>query len=342
MKGKTIDITGQGFKLQPGLQGAMRLDGKSLAEHRQRLNAQRFDTLSGPSAGFHMARQLEHIYGEVLREEFPPQSAIEAFPIDTSVPVGARTHTVRRISQQGEAKVYRGNSRDIPRVGVTQEEEHFPVHHYVIGIGLNMFEEQASNFANSNLRGELQTAAQATMQEFLNHKTWFGDDENGIKGVLNYPWTPKRVINTPFGAGADAPAMLAALNAAAGHAHEESKTVYSPNAMITSPRLARILRTTRVDSADSEKIADDFLSANPKISSIEEAWELQEAGPGGTDVILFYRRDRRSVANVIPKTFTMLPVQQQGFEMTIPCYMSHGGVVQRDVLNNVICYVTVE
>lgn len=340
MDNQIIDITGRGLRLQPGHQGAMRLDGQRLGDLRRRLNAQRFDALGG--SGMHLARQLEHIYSETLREEFPPQSAFEAFPLDTSVPVGASNHTVRRISQQGEPKVYRGNSTDVPRVGVSQEEETFPVHHYVIGIGLNIFEEQASNFAGSNLRGELQTAAHVTMQEFTNHKTWFGDEENDIKGVLNYPWTPKRLINTSFGSGADSEAMLAALNAAAAQTHEDSKTVYSPNAVIMSPRLARILRTTRVNPNDSEKIADDFLSSNPRITKIDEAWELQGSGPGGTDIILFYRRDARSVSNVVPKTFTMLPVQQEGFEMTIPCYMSHGGVIQRDVLNNTICYVNVE
>lgn len=341
MKGQNIDITGKGFELGPVSQGAMRLDAKELAKHRVQLNARHFDNALIQN-GFHMARQLEHVYSEVLREEFPPQSSMEAFPVDTSVPAGALTHTVRRLSQQGEAKVYRGNSADVPRVGVTQEEEHFPVHHYVIGIGLDYFEAQASNFANSALEEELRTAAQVVMMEFLNQKTWFGDVENNIYGVLNYPWVPKRVMNVPFGADTDPEAMLKALNAAANQAHEESKTVYSPNAVIMSPRLLRILRTTRIHPSDSDKVLDDFLASNPKIGSAESAWELQGAGPGGTDIILFYRRDRRSVANVIPKTFTMLPMQVNGFEMTIPCYMSHGGVVQRDVLNNTVCYVEVE
>ena len=114
MKGQNIDITGKGFELGPVSQGAMRLDAKELAKHRVQLNARHFDNALIQN-GFHMARQLEHVYSEVLREEFPPQSSMEAFPVDTSVPAGARTHTVRRLSQQGEAKVYRGNSADVPR-----------------------------------------------------------------------------------------------------------------------------------------------------------------------------------------------------------------------------------
>lgn len=321
---------------------AFRLDSRQVKQMRDHVNKQHFDSMS-PGQGFHLARQLEHIYDEVLREEFPPTNAMSMIPVDGSVPVGARTHTVRRISQQGEAKVHRGNASEVPRVSVSQEEESFPVHHYVIGIGFDIFELAASDFANSRLRQELQDAAQVTMQEFLNEKTWFGDEEHNIYGVLNYPWTPKMVLSLPATADADTDAMLYQLNQAANFAHEESKTVYSPNTLIVSPRMYRYMSTTRIaNSVSDTTVLEFFKKANPRIQTIEEAWEMQGAGPGGTDAMLFCRRDRRSIANVIPQGFTMLPVQQVGFEYLIPCYMSHGGVVQRDVLNNLVCYIKVD
>lgn len=337
-----IDVRSGGqYRLDRGLEPALHMDARQVADLRVRLNGNRFDALS-PGAGLHMARQLEHIYGEVLREEFPPQNAFESFPIDSSVPPGARSHTVRRLTQQGEARVFRGNTRDVPRVGVSQEEESFPVHHYIIGIAFSVFDLMASNFANTALRQELQTAAQVTIMEFANHKTWFGDEENGIYGVLNYPWLPKRVLPVPAASSSDAEDFLAQLNEAASWAHEESKTVYSPNTLIVSPRVLRYMSTTRIGTVNDTKIIDDFRKSNPRIRNIEEAWELQGSGPGGTDVMLFYRRDRRSIANVVPQTFTMLPAQEAGFETEIPCYMSHGGVVQRDVLNNLACYIEAE
>ncbi len=334
-----INIGGASLGLQDTV---FRMDAKQVKQMRDHVNKQRFDSMA-PGQGFHLARQLEHIYDEVLREEFPPTNAMTMIPVDGSVPVGARTHTVRRISQQGEAKVHRGNASEIPRVSVSQEEESFPVHHYVIGIGFDIFELAASDFANSRLRQELQDAAQVTMQEFLNEKTWFGDEEHGIYGVLNYPWTPKMVLALAATADADTDAMLAQLNAAANFAHEESKTVYSPNTLIVSPRMYRYMSTTRIaNSVSDTTVLEFFKKANPRIQNVEEAWEMQGAGPGGTDAMLFCRRDRRSIANVIPKGFTMLPVQEQGLSYLIPCYMSHGGVVQRDVLNNLICYIEVD
>lgn len=321
---------------------AFRMDAKQVRQMRDHVNKQKLDSLQ-PGAGFHMARQLEHIYDEVLREEFPPTNAMSMIPVDGSVPVGARTHTVRRISQQGEAVVHRGNASEVPRVSVSQEEEQFPVHHYVIGIGFDIFDLASSDFANSALRQELQDAAQVTMQEFLNEKTWFGDKDHNIYGVLNYPWTPKMVLPLAATGGADTDAMLAQLNAAANFAHEESKTVYSPNALIVSPRMYRYMSTTRIaNSVSDTTILEFFKKANPRIQTIEEAWEMQGRGPGGTDIMFFCRRNRRSVANAIVQGFTMLPIQQVGFENLIPCYMSHGGVIQRDALNNLVCYIEAE
>lgn len=338
----THDIVNGGqFEMPKGAEPLLRMDAADLRQAREQVNTRRLDALA-PGRGFHLARQLEHVYNETLREEFPPQSAFEAFPIDTSVPVGARSHTVRRITQQGEARVYRANSGEVPRVGVSQEEESFPVHHYVIGIEMSIFDIESSNFAGSNLRSELQTAAQVTMMEFANHKSWFGDDAFSIYGVFNYPWLPKMVMPVAAKVGSDPDAFLAQMNKAANYAHEESKTVYSPNALRVSPRVRRYMATTRIGTVNDTKILDDFLKANPRITSVEESWELQGSGPGGTDGMLFYRRDKRSIANVIPRMFTMLPAQESGFAITIPCVMSHGGMVQRDPLNNLLAFVEAE
>jgi hypothetical protein len=336
-----INVNGGEFTLGPGLQPALRMDSKQLSDYRVKLNAQRLDSLS-PAAGLHLARQLEHIYSDVLREEFPPQSAFELFPLDNSVPVGARNHTVRRLSQAGEPKVYRGNSRDIPAVSVGQEEETFPVRHYVIGLEFDVLDLESANFANTQLRQELQIAAQETMMEFANHKTWFGDDENGIYGIFNYPWLPKQIL--PLGAlqATNAEAFLAQMNQAANFAHEESKTVYSPDTMVVSPRVMRYMSTTYRGTGTDSNLLELFRKSNPRIKSVEEAWELQGSGPGDTDGILFYRRTRRAVANVLVRPFTMLPMQQQGLGYQIPCLMSHGGVVQRDVLNNLLCFIEAE
>lgn len=295
------------------------------------------------SAGLHMARQLEHVYAEVLREAYPMQNAFTLFPIDSSVPAGARTHTVRRVYQDGDAAVYRGGQSPIPRVGVSQQEEQFPVRHYVTSFVYSLFEQLSSAFANSGLVSELLRAARDIIQEFANQKTWYGDDTNGIYGVLNYPWLPKKVVAVAFDGSADPDDVIAELNALANFPQENSKATYRPTALVVSTRVYNYLMNTPRGSVNDTTIGEFWLRTNScGIKSIEQAWELQGVGPGGTDGVLFYRADRLGISNVIPQGFTTLPVQTLGFEDTTFAYMSHGGVIMRDVGNNILGWVDAE
>lgn len=292
------------------------------------------------SAGFHMARQLEHVYADVLREPFPMQNAFTLFPMDTSVDPGARFHTVRRVYQDGEAAVYRAGNRGIPRVGVSQREEQFPVKHYVTSFVYSLFEQLSSQFANSNLVAELLRTARDILMEFANDKTWNGDSVNGLYGVLNYPWIDKKLVATAFDGTADADDVIAELNDLANFPQETSKSTFKPDTVVVSPRVRNYLMNTARSATTDTTIGEFWLRTNSLgIKNIEEAWELQAAGPGDTDGILFYRRDRLGITNVVPQPFSTLPVQAMGFEDVTFCWMSHGGVVMRDVGNNVLGWV---
>lgn len=299
----------------------------------------RFDAFSA-SAGLHMARQLEHIYSEVLREPFPVQNAMTLFPMDTSVPPGAKTHTVRRVYQDGEVAVYRGGTTPIPRVGVSQQERTFPIRHYVTSFVYSLFEQLSSAFANTGLVAELLRTARDLMQEFLNQKTWYGDEVNGIYGVLNYPWLSKKVVATPFDGSADPDDVIAELNALVNYPKRVSKATLKPDTLVTSIRVRDYLMNTRMGTVSDTTIGEYWLRTNSQgIKSIEEAWELEGVGPGGTDGMLAYRKDRLGVVNVVPQSFTTLPVQSLGFEDTTFAYMSHGGILMRDVGNNILGWI---
>lgn len=292
------------------------------------------------SAGFHFARQLEYIYADVLREDFPTPNAWDLFPIDSTVPVGARTHTVRRIYSEGDAAVYRGGQTKIPRVQLSQKEEQFPVRHYVTSFVYSLFEQLSSAFANTALVAELLRVARDVLMEFANQKVWYGDPDNGIYGVLNYKWLPKKIVATPFDGTASPDDVIAALNALGNFPAERSKSRMRPDTFVTSTRVKNYLMNTPRSSNTDTTIGRFWLDNNSLgIKQIQDAWELQGKGPGGTDGALFYRRDRLGICNVVVQNFTTLPVQSLGFEDTTFAYMSHGGVIMRDVGNNILGWV---
>lgn len=316
----------------------VRMDSSTRETVNDGLKRKRNDAFDAAGALF-MSRQLEHRYADVLREEFPAQNAFTLFPTDQSVPPGARTHTVTRLYQDGEAAVYRGG-QEIPRVGISQQEEQFPVRHYVTSFEYDIFSMMSANFANFALAAELLRTARDIINEFANLKTWYGDDVNGIKGVLNYPWLNKKLVATPFTDASATDSIMGELRDLANYPTSVSKAVYSPNRCVTSPRIKDYI-LGRARSTNSDKtIGEYFTSTNAYIKQIDAAWELQGVGPGGTDGILMYRDDRLGIANVIVQPFTTLPVEQEDYRFVTNCYMSHGGVIMRNSLNNILGWVT--
>jgi hypothetical protein len=290
---------------------------------------------------YHFARELEHIYQEVLREEYAPNNALRLFEVDSSVPAGANAHTVRRIQHEGEARYYRSNASDRGSSGARRVEKQFPIHPIVTSVKINFFEQMASGFANSNLRTELEFAARRAMEDFLNDKVWNGDEDQGVVGVKNYPWVPKTFSLLAFNDLSTADSILSEMHRLANNASEVSKQTFAPNRMIMGVKLYNYLTTRKRSATTDQTIMQAFLQDNPYISVIEAAHELDGAGPGGQDMMVFDRAgDRSSIANVIPQGFTMLPIQQTGFDFEIPCYMLHGGVIMRYPLNNLVAYIT--
>lgn len=339
MQAWTIDQNGRRFDSLFAVAGSgKRQDGARFLCDTPKLKRQ-----DSASDGFHLARQLEYIHAEVMEQPLPELSAFRLFPISSEVPPGVRFHTVRRVNQAGEAVVYR-DGQAIPRVGVAQVEEQFPVRHYVSSYGYNVFDQQSSEYARTNLLMRLTRTCRDVIMRLANQLSWFGSNTHGIYGVLNYPWLAKKVAATPFTMDASADDLLAELHAIANFPAEQSKGVFSPNVMAVSIRFNHVISTRRMGATPDGTVLtvkEFFLKTTPYIKRIEVAHELTGAGPGGTHGVLVYRDDAYGIVNEIPQGVAALPVQTTGFDSMVPMYMSHGGIVMRDVGNNALAWVEV-
>lgn len=289
--------------------------------------------------GLHLPRDLEYLHAQVLEEKRPVPNAMKLFPTSQTIPPGARTHTVRRMMEDGEARWYRGG-KDVPSVGISQKEEQFPVKHIVTSIRTNHFELLSSNFAGLNEQGRKLRTARRIMESFLNDKLWNGDDDQNYKGVLNYPFLAKKVSAVAFDGTATAADVLAEMNAAANYPTENSFSVFAPNRCATSPRVRNFLMNTQHSLASDTTIGEFFTRVNAHISVIEEAWELKDAGGTGVDGILFWADDPDAIAHEAAQGLTILPAQSFGFDNITYMYMSTGGIVMRDAGNNILLLVT--
>ncbi len=319
------------FESHPRVKAArQRLDVHYRAKQGDDFNAQ---------SGLATARELEHIYSEVLREEFPEMTGLTLFPVDPSVPAGARKHTVRRIYGSGSAAVYRAGMDNIPMAGIGKEEETFNIRHYVNGFVLDIFSAASANLVSIALASELLREARDAMMRFANDATWYGLPEHGIYGVLDYPWLAKYIESQAFNDSQGTLDQLKALHRIANYANDTQRGVARPNAMAVATRVYNHISSTQLSVDNSKTILQAFLENNPFIKTVVQVDELSGVGPGGYDGILVYRNDRLGITNVIPTGFTPIPVQRQGFETLQLAYMTHGGVIMRQVMNNLLAWV---
>lgn len=307
--------------------------------------AARFDSFS-TGAGLFMARQLEHIFARVLETPYPALNGMTLFPVNTEVAPGARTYTIRRFSDTGEAIIWRAG-QTIPRVGMAQEEESRPVRHIASSFAYDIFDRMSANFANIGLEaGLLKTCRKACAQK-VNRLVWYGDQAADVWGVLTCRDLQKRAVVTPFDGTADPDDVIAALNAGANWAAQNSKGVFRSDAMLTTERVKNYLMNTKISSGSDYSIGKWWLENNSAgIKEIKTAHELEgtDGGnfPDGTHGILFYKSgDEDAIRLIVPQGFTTLPVQQYGPEFVVIGFQSYGGCYMPDAGHNILLYVTV-
>lgn len=300
------------------------------------------DSFPSGAAGF--PRDFEHIRAKVWEEVREPLTAMKLFPMDTEIPVGARTHTARRIVGGGEATIDYRAGMQIGRAHTARVEEQFQTAWVVCAVDQNVVDGFAQNFAGlSDYRYDLREARRL-VDEALNTIAWKGIPGKQMYGAIEYPSLGKFKSSQSFAAGAGGEAMVQALNDALIVQRRASGGAMRSNAVAVSPEVNTRLATTRHSDSSDLTALEYFLRTQPAngIKSIEEAPELTNAGGDGVDGIFFFKKDLNSIAHVLPQQPTIMPVYQSGpLDMTTVVIAQTGGIVQGDVGNNILMLVDV-
>jgi hypothetical protein len=293
--------------------------------------------------GAFLARQLEFIIAELKELKRPPLNALKLFPISSSIPAGADSYVQRRIDGTAKVVFHRGQGSPPPVSSVNVYEEKFPIRTAVTGWRYSIFDLLHGDFAGLNLPAELAKATSRGVDQFLNENCWRGDSSVGLRGVLDAPFVARRFSASNWGTATTGDTILNDLQAAYIFPYIRSKQTFRPDRCAISPRLFQALKRKR-GAGDPETILQAFFMANPELGSdpmavFHECHELQGAGPSDQDVFFWYKgNDSASVEHVLPQALTMLPAQDEGFEVMIPGFLRYGGVRMDDPLYNLLNY----
>jgi hypothetical protein len=301
----------------------------------------RADALTGSAGAF--PRDFEHIYNEILTEERRPLNWQSLFRMDGRVPLGARTHTVRRRLGTGDTAVYRGGV-EIPVVRGSRVEEDFRVIHLVTSVMVDWFEMLSDSFAGRNSFADDTRDAVRFLEERANTIAFNGDAPSQVFGVFDYPHLSKSVSAVAFTAAAvsaDPAGTRAELNRLANFAIENSGGTFRPNRFVTSIRIRNVLMQTKnsVTGGTDTSVGDFWLRGQPDINQIESAHEMRGVGPNGEDGLLFYDDQLQSTAFVLIQPPTALPAHAVTALQNQTVYvMTLGGMVMRNVGNNLLAF----
>lgn len=280
---------------------------------------------------------------QILEEKRQPLTAMQHLAIDSSVPLGAKTHRWTRALGAGEAQIYRGGS-EFPRARVTYTSEEFGTAYVVCSVGEDVFDDFSLSWAGIQQYQREFRLAVRLVEERMNRIAWLGHAPSKIYGALNHPALAKVVLATAFTDASNPEDVAAALADFVNTPMIVSNGTFQPNALLVSPRVWAFLTSRPTTLAMNMFIADLFLAGQRgRIQSIEVAPELAGIGPGGRDGILAYRKDLDTMGHVVIQTPTALPVHQSSpVERTTVVFGATGGVVATDIGNAILGYVTVQ
>lgn len=278
------------------------------------------------------ARQLEFVRAKTYDVERPKLSAWDLFPIDTSVPAGAKTITWRQWDMVGAARIIASYADDLPHAGIKALETTTPIRSIGNSYGYDVQEIRHAQYAQIPLDAKLAMAARKANEQKVNQLAWAGDTVTGLPGFLSNANIPAFVIPAD-GTGSSklfstktSDQIIRDLNSMANGVFTQTNGIHRPNEIwLPLAQYAYISSTPRSTLSDTT-ILDFFLANNPFIQRVIPVLELTGAGTGGADMIIAAENSQENYQMNLPLMFMQHAPQPKNLYFEVPCESRFGGV----------------
>lgn len=339
-----------------------RLDSKSdfsrVAQSALRARGWRAD--AGQTMAF--ARQLEYVFKEVFRAEFPEYKGSTLFELNTEVDPGALTFTRRMISRTGGAQVINpGLARDLPNIDLEASEVQQPIITIGASYQFSVFNEASASKEQIAIEAEKARATREAIEQLEDNIWAVGYAPAGVPGVTNCPgiravpqqsisqgtWRaqiaavagtaptsaqPFPAAQLTFNLASDINAMKSAIYTGTLGKHKATHCALPTN-------LWNFLEVVPQSTAINSKSILTFLKEQTGLEFVD--WvQLNNAGAvagstlnldgtgGALNTRVLVWEDNDEVLRLVqPQTFIQLAPQPTGLIWEIPCYSRVGGAM---------------
>lgn len=285
-------------------------------------------------------RELVQIRTKVLKVEYPDLIGRTLIPMATDISSSTETYLYKVWDRAGRAKVGANDSDDAPRIDVTGKEYTGRIYPIIASYGWGLNEMREAMRTGTPLADMRVMAARAAIEDGIDgmlavgHTGSAGETNLLTRGLINNPFVADGVgaANSRvqalgnWTAATSVATILGELNGLVSKVVTDSKTRFRPDTVVLPPSRYNVLAQKMVGVDNDTSILGSFLKNNPYIKSIEQWFALEDAGVGGKDRAVVYRKDSLVLEGIVPLEFEQLPPQARNYEFVVPCLARSGGV----------------
>jgi len=282
------------------------------------------------------ARELENISARETETVFDKFRADEFVPIDPSIDPADLTHTHRRFTAIGAAKVISNYATDLPNIEEYGEETTTKIVDLGASYQYTMQDIRASRKLKRPLEQRKARIAREAIERLADQMAAFGRAESNITGMLNASGVP--ILAAGYNgdwddSGTTGAMVLADLKMMEFLVWTQSRQNHMPNAMLFGTNSYAALSKPYSEFI-GDSVLDIFLRGSKMITSVD-SWvrlDLADAQGNGERAVV-YDKNLDNLYQIKPVLFQSEQPQADNLTFKIPCHGRHGGVVVRRPLS---------
>ena len=278
--------------------------------------------------GVLFASQLRYLESQLYETKYPALKARTLFPVDYSVPAGAKQHGYNMVDGYGESKFIDNYSDDLPMVGVSVTRSIGPIAGFGVGADYSIQDIREAQMAGFPLNALKLRTARRAWEIRLDNIAIDGLDDIGIPGFLSISDVPTSTASgtTSSWASKTGADMLKDMYKMIADTRDLTEGVEVPDRLVLSPRNYTRIMQTNVSTQYPQTVLQAFMENNGVPGMQVDSWIKLQGASAGSDKMISYRYDQDVVKLVIPQEFEMLPPQPRNLSFVVNTHARTAGI----------------
>lgn len=270
--------------------------------------------------------QLQQGAEDVLLPELKWTEVIPMEAVDTSINPGARSASYLVRDRRGRGEFRGRKGQNVSSVGTTIDKVNVPIESAGVTANFDRADARAVLMGHDqNLMTELGEVMREASERHLEATFFFGFDELGYRGFLDYPGVPLTTAALNAGATSTLWAdktgdeIVFDVQTGISDVFIATKGVHIPGHIALPPEQFAALTSIKA-SAAADKSLMEYLETNNIYTkktgnklTFQDLRYLAGAGAGGTDRMVLFEKDKKNFWQPMPLPFDMLTPQENGF-----------------------------